>query len=91
MLQFCMGDEVYLVNPRGIKQKVAVGNISGLGGMDKFHLVAIPPTWYKIDVKEVLQPKQPLMVENPDADQLVMLDVKGGNCIWDQQFLHHST
>jgi hypothetical protein len=86
-----MGDEVYLMNPRAIKQKVALGNISGLGGVDQFHFTPIPPTWYKIDVKEVLQPKQRLMVENQDADQLVMLDVKGGNCIWDQQYLQHST
>lgn len=86
-----MGDEVYLVNPRAVKQKVAQGNISGLGGVDTFHFMTIPPTWFKIDVKEVLQPTVALMVENQDAEQKVLLDVKGGNCIWDQQYLQRST
>ena len=82
---------MYLFNPRSVKQKVAVATISGLGGVDKFHFLEIPKHWYKVDVKDALFPKCPLMYEKPDADQLFLKDVVKGNTIWDQQHIGYST
>ena len=55
-VQYEIGDEVYLFNPRSVKQKVAVATISGLGGVDKFHFLEIPKHWYKVDVKDAFFP-----------------------------------
>ena len=66
-----MGDEVHLMNLHFTKQKLAVGRISGLGGVDMFHCLPIPRSWYRIDVKQVLQPNVPLMFENKDAEQFI--------------------
>ena len=79
------------MNPRSVKQKVAVGKISGLGGVDMFHFLIIPKSWCKIDVKEVLQPNVPLMFPKEDADQSVVKDVKGGNTIWNSECLQFTT
>lgn len=56
-----------------------VGNISDIRGVDRFHFFSIPASWFKIDVKEVLQPNVLLMFEKMDADQRVIKDVLGGN------------
>lgn len=86
-----MGSEVYLINPRAVRQKVAAGVISGVGGVDKFHFMLIPETWFKIDVREVLQPNVPLMYPNKDADQETLKDVQGGNAIWSKKYLKLAT
>ena len=57
-----------LMNPHFTKQKLAVGRISGLGGVDMFHCLPIRRSWYRIDVTQVLQPNVPLMFENKDAE-----------------------
>jgi hypothetical protein len=44
------------MNPKNLKQKVAVGIGSGFGGIDKFHFNTIPKSWLKVDVKEVMSP-----------------------------------
>ena len=75
------------MNPRSTKQKLVVGRISGLGGVDMFHCLPIPSFWYRIDVTQVLQPNVPLMFENKDDVQFVLKDVKGGNTIWDSEYI----
>jgi hypothetical protein len=56
------------MNPKNLKQKVAVGIVSGFGGIDKFHFNTIPESWLKVDVKEVMSPNADLMHPNEDAD-----------------------
>ena len=82
-----MHDDVYLVNPRAVKQKVAAGRISGIGGVDKFHCMLIPEKWFRVDVRSVLQPRVALMFPKGEADQHVLHDVQGGNIIWDAKYL----
>jgi hypothetical protein len=54
-VQYCMGQQVCLMNSKNLKQKVAaVGIVSGFGGIDKFHFNTIPESWLKVDVKEVM-------------------------------------
>lgn len=68
-LQFCLGQEVWLLNPKGGKQHVAVGNVSGLaGGM--VHFRSIKEGWCKVDVSEALYGDVLLMEPNEDAEQL---------------------
>ena len=79
------------MNPRFTKQKLAVGRISGLGGMDMFHCLTILRSWYRIDVIQVLQPNVPLMFEKKDVEQFVLKDVKGGNTIWDSEYIQFTS
>jgi hypothetical protein len=41
---------VWLLNPRAVKQKVARGTISYIGGVCKFHFQVILDGWLKVDV-----------------------------------------
>ena len=86
-----MGDEIHLMNLRFTKQKLAVGRISSLGGVDMFHYLPIPSSCYRIDVTQVLQPNVPLMFENKDAEQFVLKDVKGENTIWDLEYIQFTS
>jgi len=47
-----MHQEVFLLNPKYVKQSVATGVISGLGGQHKFYFIPIPESRYKVDVTE---------------------------------------
>jgi hypothetical protein len=38
-----------LLNPKNIRQKVVIGKISGIWGIDKFHGNVIPNFWLKVD------------------------------------------
>jgi hypothetical protein len=49
-LQFSAGEEVWFMNPKRSIQKVASGNVSGIGGEHKFHFKEIPEKWFKVDV-----------------------------------------
>jgi hypothetical protein len=75
------------MNPMNHKQKVAVGTVSGIGGIDKFHFNTISESWLKVDVKEVMSPNADLMYPNEDANQRLMKDVMGGNALWDEKFI----
>ena len=66
---------------------MATGVVSGVGGIDKFHFILILENWFKIDVREVLQPNMPLMYPKEDADQEKLKDVQGGNAIWDRKYM----
>ena len=70
-----------------MRQKVAAGVVSGVEGIGKFHFMLIPENWFKIDVREVLQPNVPLMYPKEDVDQEKLKDVQGGNAIWDRKYM----
>jgi hypothetical protein len=86
-VQYCMGQQVCLMNPKNVKQKVAVGIVSGFGGIDKFHFNTIPESWLKVDVKEVVSPNADLMYPNKNANQILLKDVVGSNTMWDEKFI----
>lgn len=86
-VQFVIGDEVFLMNPRAPRQKAAVGKISGILGKHKFHFQDIPENWFKIDVQDVLLPGVKLMSPNADDEHTKIEDVKGTSTVWDQKYL----
>ena len=57
-----------LMNPRSTRQKVAVGKISGLLGVQKFYFKDILPTWFKVDIKEILHSGVALMMPLDDDE-----------------------
>jgi hypothetical protein len=85
-----MGQQVCLMNPRNVKQKVAVGVVSGFGGIDKFHFQTIPDSWLKVNVKEVVCPNAALRYPHEPADQILLKDVMGGNAIWEEKFVRRA-
>jgi hypothetical protein len=90
-MQFVMGQEVWLLNPRSQRKKVATGKISGYGMVDKFHFTPIPDNWFKVDVHETLMPDVALMFPNSDAEQEKVKDAVGTVAIWDQKFMRSAT
>ena len=70
-----------LMNPKNLKQKVAVGVVSGFRRIDKFHFNTIPESWLKVDVKEVMSPNVDMIYPNEVANQHVVKDVVGGNTL----------
>jgi hypothetical protein len=81
-LQFKVGDEVFLMNLRAVKMKVALGTISGVPGEHQYHGKDIPRGWWRVDVRLVLQEGVSLMYPNDKGDQYMIQDVKGGNTMW---------
>lgn len=84
---FELGDEVFLMNPRAVRQKVASGAISGLSGQHKFHGSEIPKSWVKVDVRDILQPGCALMFPNSAADMDFVEQAKGSAAIWDTKYI----
>jgi hypothetical protein len=82
-----MGQQVCLMNPKNLKQRVAVGFISGFAGFKKFHFNTIPDGWLKVDVKDATAPSANLMYPHPAANQYEVKDVVGGNTLWDEKFV----
>jgi hypothetical protein len=87
MFQVNVGDEVFLMNPRAVRQKVAVGTISGLLGEHQFHFKAIPESWLKVDVRDILIADVALMYPNEAADMTHIQHAKGSSVIWGQQYV----
>jgi hypothetical protein len=86
-VQFALGQEVWLTNPRSHRRKVAVDSVSGIGGQQKFHGATIPESWFKIDVREALMLEVPLIFPNEVAEQDKVKDAVGSNAIWDQKYM----
>jgi hypothetical protein len=86
-VQYKQGEKVFLTNPAAPRFKVAVGKISGLPGVHKFHFRDIPPTWFKVDILEIMLPEVPLMYPMDEEGFSVVKDVKGTCTIWDQKYL----
>ena len=47
-LQFSIGQKVWLLNPKYITQKVAIGTISGVGREPKLYFRKILEKWFKV-------------------------------------------
>jgi hypothetical protein len=86
-MKLTMGQEVWLLNPRIVKIKVARGRISGIGGVDKFHFQVIPEGWLKVDIQEALLLDATLMFPNDAADESKVGDIVNGNGIWNQKYV----
>jgi hypothetical protein len=82
-----MGQQVWLMNPRNQKHKVAAGVISGISRIDKFHDSTFSESWFKVDVKEALAPNVPLMYPHDASDQNVVNDAVGSNALWDERLI----
>jgi hypothetical protein len=89
LIKFSMGQEVWLMNPRNYRQKVATDTIGGFGGEYKFHFTPILETWFKVDVRVALVGDVALMFPNEDAEQ--MKDVIGSSAIWDSRYIKCAT
>lgn len=87
VVQYKLGDKVCLSNPAAPRQKVAVGKISGLPGVHKFHFRDIPPTWFKVDILEIMIPEVPLMYPMDEEGFSKMAHVKGTCTLWEQRVL----
>jgi hypothetical protein len=81
-IEFVMGQHVWLMNPRSIRQKAARGTVSGISGQHRFHFVEIPDGWLKVDVQEALMPNVSLMMENREAEQEKVKDAIGSCILW---------
>ncbi len=57
-----------LVNAKNQRQKVALGKINGLWGIDKFHGLLIQKIWIKVDVVVAHVVDVPLMHTHDDDD-----------------------
>ena len=79
-VQFNVGKSVHMMSPKNKRWKVATGKISGVGGVDKFHLKVIPEFCYKVDVTTAYLGYVKLAYPHEDGDQWVVKDVVGG-CI----------
>jgi hypothetical protein len=86
-----MGQEVWLMNPRSVRQKVALGTVSGISGQHRFHFMEIPVGWMKVDITEVLASNVMLMMENRDAEQEKVKDAVGSSVLWNQKFMKCKT
>ena len=76
-LQFNIGDEVFLMNPRAVKQKVVSKTISRVVGEHKFHFKDIPELWWKVDMYVIMHTGVALMYPNDDADMSLIRHAKG--------------
>ena len=91
MAQYKAGDTVWLMNPRAVRQKLAVGRIIGFPGKHKFHFMDIPESWFKVDVLEILHLGVQLMFGNDNNDQVNIEDAKGSSTIRDQKYIKMCT
>jgi hypothetical protein len=86
-----MGQEVWLMNPRSYRQKVATSTTSGFGREHKFYFTPIPETWFKVDVRVALVGDVALMFPNEDAEQMKVKDAVGSSAIWDLRYIKCAT
>ena len=86
-LQFNVGDNVFLMNPRVVRQKMASRTISGVAGEHKFHFKDIPKLWWKVDVHVIMHTGVALMYPNDDADMTLIEHAKGSAAMWHQNHI----
>ena len=75
------------MNPRSIRQKVALGFINGVSGEHKFYGEDIPEGWWRADVCNVLTPGVALMYPNDRAEQYRIEDTKGSIAMWAEKYI----
>lgn len=88
---FELGDDVFLINPRAVRHKVATGNISGVHGEHKFHGKEIPESWFKVNVNEVLEEGVALMYPHEAADMTLIQHAKGSSALWSAKYIKHAS
>ncbi len=66
---------------------MALGKISGLWGMDKFHGCFIPNFCVKVDVVVVHVDDVPLIHPHEPNDQVLMQDVVGISTLWNWKYV----
>jgi hypothetical protein len=81
-VKLTMGQEVWLLNPRAVKQKVARGTISGIVGLYKFHFQVIRDRWLKVDIQEALVSDAALMFPNDATDHSKVEDIVNRDALW---------
>lgn len=91
ILQFKVGDEVFLMNPWAVRQKAALASISSVLGEHKFHKEDILEGWWRVDVSNVLTAGVALMFPNERADQHRIEDAKGSTAMWAERFIKASS
>ena len=75
------------MNLRSIRQKVALGFISGVSGEHKFLGEDIPEGWWRVDVCNVLTPGVALMYPNDRAEQYKIEDTKESVAMWAEKYI----
>jgi hypothetical protein len=91
LLQFSMGQEVWFINPRSYRKKVATDTISSFDREHKFYFTPILETWFKVDVHVALVGDVALMFPNEDVEQMKVKDVVGSSAIWDLRYIKCAT
>ena len=86
-VQFNVGQSVHMMSPKNKRRKVAIGKISGVGGVDKFHFKVIPEFCYKVDVTTAYLGDVKLAYPHEDGDQWLVKDVVGGCTLWNERNL----
>lgn len=71
-----------LLNPKNPRQKVALGKITSLWGVDKFHGYVIPSFCVKVNVAVIHMANIPLMHPHEVDDQVVVRNVIGTSTLW---------
>jgi hypothetical protein len=82
-----MGQFVTLPNPKNPRQKVALGKINGLWGVDKFHGRFIPIFCVKVDVGVVHVGDVPFIHPHELDDQVLVQDVVGTSTLWNWKYV----
>jgi hypothetical protein len=78
---------VTLLNAKNPRQKVALGKISGLWGVDKFHGHFIPNFYVKVDVAVVRVGDVPFMHPHELDNQILVQDVLGISTLWNWEYV----
>lgn len=82
-----MVQQVCLMNPQNVKQKVVVGVVSGFRGTNEFYFKTIPDLWLKVHMKEVVCPNTAFMYPHKGANESVIKDDMDGNALWKEEFI----
>ena len=85
--QFHFGQNVQLMDFKNPRMVVVSGKISGVWGVHKFHVKAIPQFFYKVDITHALIDDAPLMHPHEGGDQFLIIDVIGGSVLWSQKHM----
>ena len=78
---------MHIMSPKNKRRKVAIGKISGMGGVNKFNFKVIPEFCYKVDITAAYLGDVKLAYPHEDGDQWLVKDVVGGCTLWNKRNL----
>lgn len=81
VMQFRVGDRVWLGDRNDESIQVATGTVIGLGGQGVFHTRPIPEEYVRVNLEDVYK-NTPLLFPVEDADQLNLEDARGSSVLW---------